>query len=393
MSDGFSIICLSPQEWHVDLPTNRQHVMFRAARHGHDVVFVETGYFLGRQLAWALRRRDGSFLRRMVVGEEVAPRVRVRKAPNLLPWGKKYRLPNSVNGFLTAALVRRLARRLPDPVVLWIYDPTSARIAGRCGEAFSVYDCVDDYVEQNGANLRRRALVAEGDERAANVSRLVFATTGSLYERKRRLNSRTHLVPNGSDFDHFHTASDRSIAASELEAAPRPIVGFAGNLTAAKVDFSLLEQVAESRPAWTFVLVGPVRRDAEIRLARLVRLPNVHALGEKAYAELPRYVAAFDVGVIPYVSTAYTRACFPLKLYEYLAAGKPVVASGVPELSGMEPDVLVVDGAEAFTGAIESALARDSEDDRARRFALAARNTWETRTGRLLELIGEELTA
>ena len=89
---------------------------------------------------------------------------------------------------------------------------------------------------------------------------------------------------------------------------------------------------------------------------------NVRWLGPKPYSELPRYVAAFDVGLIPYVENDYTRSCFPLKLYEYLAAGKPVVASGLPELAGMEPDVVLVDGPAAFVDAIEAALGLLGDD-------------------------------
>jgi glycosyltransferase involved in cell wall biosynthesis len=123
---------------------------------------------------------------------------------------------------------------------------------------------------------------------------------------------------------------------------------------------------------------------------RLNRLPNVRWLGARPYSELPRYVAAFDVGLIPYVSNAYTRSCFPLKLYEYLAAGKPVVATGVPELAQMEPDVVLVDEAKNFVAEVRKALDRDTEVDRARRRQLASRNSWEAKTERLLELVGRE---
>jgi glycosyltransferase involved in cell wall biosynthesis len=392
MNGRFSIVCLSSQEWRVDLPTNRQQIMLRAARRGHEVVFVETGSFVAWHLWKTVVRRDRSLWRRLVRSEEAAPGIRVRKAPNLLPWGKKYRLPNAINRLVTAAVLRRLARRQTQPVVLWIYDPTFAALAGASGEAFAVYDCVDDYVEQNGGDARRRALLAEGDERAANASRLVFATSRPLYERQRRVNAHTHLVPNGGDYDHFRAAADRAIAASETEGLPRPVIGFAGNLTEAKVDFSLLEQLVLTRD-WTLLLLGPVRCDAEAALRRLLEHPNAHWLGEQPYQELPRYVAAFDVALIPYASNAYTRSCFPLKLYEYLAAGKPVVASGVPELAGMEPDVVVAESAEAFVAAVDHALSLTGDTDRARRFALASRNTLDARAGRLLELIAEELPA
>jgi glycosyltransferase involved in cell wall biosynthesis len=117
----------------------------------------------------------------------------------------------------------------------------------------------------------------------------------------------------------------------------------------------------------------------------------VRWVGPKPYELVPRYVAAFDVALIPYVSNVYTRSCFPLKTFEYLAAGKAIVASGLPELGGMEPDVVLADDATGFLAAIDEALLRDTESDRKRRMELAAANTWESRASRLLGLIETEL--
>jgi glycosyltransferase involved in cell wall biosynthesis len=391
-SEPFSIICLSSQEWASDLPTNRQQIMRRAAERGHRVLFVETGSFLGVLLARLLVRRGrASLARRLFASEAVAPRVQARRAVNLLPWRTRYRTASVLNCRLTASAVRLLARRLPRPLVLWVYDPLAAWLIGACGETLAVYDCVDDYVEQAGPDPRRRALASAADERASQRAALVFATTPSLYERKRRLNPRTYLVPNAGDTALFQRAGDRGMAAPEVARLSPPVLGFAGNLTAAKVDFALLEEVARARPAWTLLLVGPAQRDCRRQLQRLVGLPNVRWVGAKLHRELPSYVAAFDVALIPYRSTAYTQSCFPLKLYEYLAAGKPVVASGLPELRGMEPDVVVVEGARAFCQAVASALSDTGAQARARRLALAATNTWEGRTRRLLQLVSEVL--
>jgi glycosyltransferase involved in cell wall biosynthesis len=390
---SFSIICLSPQDWRVALPTNRQQVMLRAARRGHDVLFVETGYFMGRHLWSLVRGRERrSLARRLFSTEEVAAGVRLRKAHNVVPWGSTYGVPKAINSTVTARELVRLAAGLTQPVVLWIYDPGAAGLAGRCQEAFAVYDCVDDYTEQT-TSARKRAMVASCDRMAAIRSRLVFTTSTKMYERHRRLNPGTHLVQNAGDYEHFSGAVDRALAAPDVSDLPRPVLGFAGNFLASKVDFGLLDHVARALPQATVLLIGPATPDTRPLLERLDQLPNVRWLGPKAYSELPRYVAAFDVGLIPYVSNAYTRSCFPLKLYEYLAAGKPVVATGLPELAGMEPDVALVEGAAGFVDWVARVSARDGEADKMRRMELASRNSWEAKTDRLLELVSRELNS
>ena len=391
MTRPFSIICVSPQPWHAELPTNRQQVMRRAARFGYDVVFVETAHFLGRDV-WRLIRSHGAdgraLVRRLAAGERVAPRITVRTAPWLAPWARRYRWANRLDTALTRILVRRLVRRTRGPVVLWLYDAASSSLVGRCGEAASVYDCVDDHVEVAGANPRVRALLAAADSQAAIASDLVFTTTRRLYERHRTANPLTHLVPNVGDYHHFAQAASRSIAADDVAALPRPLLGFTGNVAAWKVDFALLTDVALRRPDWTLALVGPMRADTVDAVVRLTALPNVHYLGARPYERLPAYVAAFDVGLCPYLWNAAMRSGFPLKLFEYLAAGKAVVASGNPDVAGMAPDVRLVRGADAFIRAVEEVLTLDGDDDRARRMALAAANTWESRTAHMLELVG-----
>jgi glycosyltransferase involved in cell wall biosynthesis len=389
----FSIICLSPQEWRAALPTNRQQVMLRAAQRGHQVLFVETGHFFGRHV-WALFRRRGrrSLARRLFSTEEVIPGVLLRKSINVLPWDSKYRLVKAINSVVTARFLRRLATNLSKPVVLWIYDPGAAGMAGSCGEAFAVYDCVDDYAE-HATSARKREMVLACDRMAVLRSQLVFTTSTAMYKRQRRLNSATHLVANAGDYEHFVGAADRAIAAPEVSGLPRCVLGFAGNFLVSKVDFDLLEDVAHALPHWTLLLIGPAGPETASALKHLAELPSVHWLGQKPYSELPRYVAAFDVGLIPYVSNAYTRSCFPLKLYEYLAAGKPVVASGLPELAGMEPDVTLADGPASFIRAVQDAAGRNTEADKLRRSQLAARNSWEKKTERLLGLVQGKLDA
>jgi glycosyltransferase involved in cell wall biosynthesis len=388
-SGPFSIVCLSSEDWDAPLPTNRQQIMRRAAARGHQVLFVETNGWLGRHLWRAVVQRRREAWRRLARTEHVAERVERRKALNLIPWGQKFSVARAVNARCTEWLVRRAARRLPGPCVVWVYDP--AAVPGRGTTLPCVYDCVDDYAEQVGPDARRRALVAAADATAAERAALVFATARPLYVRHAERNPKTHLVPNVADYGHFATAADPSTATPALRRLQRPIFGFAGSITADKVDFDLLDHIAAACPDATLLLVGPVAANADARVFSLQARPNVVWAGPCTYEKLPSYVAAFDVALIPYAATPYTRSCFPLKVYEYLAAGKPVVATGLPELQGMEPDVALAGGAADVAAELNRALAQRSEADVARRQSVARAHTWDTRTGRLLELVEREL--
>ena len=172
--EPFSIICLSSQLWDAPLPTNRQQIMVRAARRGHRVLFVETGDFLGKHV-W----RGGGRARKVLAPAPVEPNIHVAKLANVLPWSQRFGVSNRVNWLVGSRLLRRAAQSLPEPRVLWIYDPRGADAIGLFGETFAVYDCVDDYPHQAGST-KGRALLAQLDHAAAARSRLVFATTESL---------------------------------------------------------------------------------------------------------------------------------------------------------------------------------------------------------------------
>jgi glycosyltransferase involved in cell wall biosynthesis len=389
-SSQLTVVCFSSQDWDAQLPTNRQQVMRRVARRGHQVLFVETSGFLGAQL-WRLVRGPNrrSLLARLFATETAGDRVRVRRMLNFVPWRTRFHASAVANVKINWLWLRLLPRRGGGSLVVWSYDPLAYAVFGALPGALGVFDCVDDYAEQVGGDATKRRIVKRAEELAGRNADLVFTTTEPLYERHRRWNGRTFLVPNAGDFDHFHAAAD--LNGGGMSVGEAPVVGFAGNFLTSKVDFDLLESLARDRPGWSLVLIGPASGEPRRRLESLLEMSNVRWLGPKAYEDLPRYVAAFDVGLIPYRSTAYTRACFPLKLYEYLAAGKPVVASGLPALTEMQPHVTVAETHAEFVGAVQTALGTDAEAPRKERFALAARNSWEAKTERLLELIGAEL--
>ena len=159
----------------------------------------------------------------------------------------------------------------------------------------------------------------------------------------------------------------------------RPIIGYAGVINE-KLDLDLLRVVAQSHHEWQFVFIGPdaMRYERE-QLDVLRSLPNVHFLGSKPVADLPAYVRACDVCLIPYKQNEWTRHISPLKLYEYLAAGVPIVATPIPATVEMAETLWLASTPEAFGHAIAAGLAADSPHRRQRQQALAQNNTWERR--------------
>jgi glycosyltransferase involved in cell wall biosynthesis len=211
---------------------------------------------------------------------------------------------------------------------------------------------------------------------------VVFATSRALETRMRRCNARTLLVPNAADYDHFAREVPRGEVPPELRALPRPVIGYVGEV-ADWLDTGLLRAVAARHPDWSIVLVGPVT--AEVRSDLFAA--NIHLFGRRPYSELPRYLAGFDCCLIPFRASPLTAAVDPIKLYEYLAAGKPVVSTPLPGAMTFAGEILVAAGPR-FLEAVEEAVAgtHDAAAAEARRRRARA-HTWDHRMARILEAL------
>jgi glycosyltransferase involved in cell wall biosynthesis len=195
----------------------------------------------------------------------------------------------------------------------------------------------------------------------------------------RTLSDNVLYAPNVADTAAFATALHDGPLDPAIAALPRPRVVFTGAVVATKLDVSLLAAVARARPAYAFALVGPTGMgDPSTDVSALEAVPNIHLLGGRHRDELPAVLRGADAGIIPYASNQLTGSIFPMKVYEYLAAGLPVVASGLPALRDVEA-VASAGDPEAFAVALDEALAADDDARRAARSAAAAAHSWDAR--------------
>jgi GT2 family glycosyltransferase/glycosyltransferase involved in cell wall biosynthesis len=240
-----------------------------------------------------------------------------------------------------------------------------------------VYDCMDEWNSFPG--MKTELLGAE--ELLVREADLVTVSAQRLLDKWQGSNARVELVRNAADFAYFSAAH----AERFLDDVPRPIVGYFGAV-APWFDVALLANVAALRPRDSFVVIGGV---FDVDVSALRQLPNVHLLGQQPYARMPAYLRDFDVCMIPFVVNEITAATDPVKFYEYISLGKPVVSTFMPELEPFRDLLFFAGDAADFVAKLDAAIAEEDEGLRARRVETARRNTWPARAAVMLSAIRE----
>jgi len=279
--------------------------------------------------------------------------------------------------------VRRIQGDLGGEIpILWFVVPHLAYLPEVFPDCFSVYYCIDKYSALPGVPA---AAVAEMDETITRVADVVFVASEKLLEDKRRYRQDVVLSPHGVDFDHFSRAAKggtRPERPTDLPDWEGPIVGFFG-LLESWIDLDLLAHLAESRPEWLLLLIG----HEAVPLGSLKDLSNVLALGPKPFSELPSYACFFDVAILPYRLTEQVLHSNPIKLREYLAAGKSVVSVPFPHAERFRDVIYLADGYDRFVMQIERALREDTDEMREARMSSVASSTWEVRAAEALATV------
>jgi hypothetical protein len=267
-------------------------------------------------------------------------------------------------------------------VDLPFWTPLALRLRGEFGWKV-VYDCMDYHA---GFASNTPAMLGQED-RLVQESDLVLVTARSLLERLRPQARLCLHLPNAADFQHFHSLP--AAPAKELENLGKPVIGYYGAI-ADWFDTALVGGLARQRPNWQFVLIGST---LYADLAPLQGLGNVHLLGEMPYGRLPQFLHAFDVAIIPFKPRPLTHATNPVKLFEYLSAGTPVVATDLDELRHYQEFACLASSPEEWLAALEAALAENSAEQTAKRVEFARQNTWGARFVVLSQAIDQLLVS
>ena len=377
------IICLSSQDWN-DLWTRKQRFMQRFAKQGNRVMYIEAQASL---ISLGIFKRDWRRFFRWLKGpRKIEDKLYVATLPLVIPLFQMSRIINEINNWFILKLLRywikKLGLRKP---ILWTYNPHSESLVGKLGEKLDVYECVDELSASRG--LVKSKVVRTLEKRLIGKVDLVIVTHENLYKSKKAIAKDIYLIPNGGEIEHFKKASLPGIPlASEMEKIQRPIIGFLGSIQY-WIDLDLIKYIAISRPRWSIVLIGPIGRLTKIE--KIKGLPNVYLLGRKDYASIPSYIKAWDVCINPYIIDEIAMNCSPLKLYEYLATGKPVVSVDMPEARKFEGLIQIGIDYKDFLEKIEIILDRLPEDsiNTETRIKAVANHSWDYRFWELEQVL------
>lgn len=369
------IVCLATSPWY-PIPTRKQQVMGRIP--DAEILYFDPSV----SLLAPLKDKNARTQLRAYKNAGVKPQenITVYSLPPVLPFFNKFRWINRLNQLRVARFIRRKMREhgFTQPV-LWVYSPVTADAVDHIPHSALIYDCVDRHSAYGG--LMNPALVDREELELAGKCDAVFATAAPLAERLRAANSNVHFIPNGANFERFYQASQQLAPPEDIRDIPHPIFGFVGALQPC-IAYDFAVAAARAHPEWSFVWIGAEKAGAD--LAELKTLENVHFLGLRPNESLPAYLSQFDACLNLFAKSDLSKDVSPLKFYEYLATGKPIVSTRQPDQILQYADMIhIADSADDFIRCCAAALA-DTEPARTRQRIEAGRDcSWDARVAQM----------
>lgn len=366
------IVCFGQVNWDWCW-TGKQHLSVRLARRGHRVLYVDPN--------WSPAPRSAIKDRLALCSPHFGLRELEHQlyvyTPHKVP-SLGYRLNRARRGRDLPRIVKSL--QFENPVVLTL-NLDAAPWIEKIAPAATVYYAYDELTGFGGMSASEISDVRAREEIMARRADACIAISERLAEKLRRLNSRTICLPSGVDLDHFSPRRLSALPPHPLfKDETRPIIGFIGQIDE-RMDQEIVSYLAEARPDWQVALVGRIKKGVDVRA--LSSYKNILMAGYRDYEELPRILRHFSACIVPYKLNELTKSCSPLKVFEYLASGNPVIATPLDGLAPCANLVATAKGPQEFLSRIIEEIRRDSPEMRKRRVESMRPHSWEARTDAL----------
>ena len=385
-----NIICISSIDWDF-IWQGHQEIMSNFAKNGNKVLFIEnTGARSpGIKDYSRIKNRIKNWIKGVKGIREEIDNLYVF-SPIVLPFPYS-RIARWINRRLMLVTIERWMRSadFTNPII-WTFLPTplSIDIADNLTRKLFIYYCIDNFAASS-AHARK---IKQSEKTLLSKVDMVFTTSRELYNYCSGYNKQVYTFPFGVNFSQFERVSSGSKEKPlELKDIRPPMIGYVGGVHK-WIDLDLIKKAAENHPEYSFVFIGPVQTD----VSRLSGLKNIYFLGKKDHEILPCFIKAFDACIIPYLITDYTNNVYPTKLNEYLALGKGVVSTALPEVCSFnsqfgEDLVYIAHDVSDFSSLIRKAMDEKGQEVRDKRINVARQNSWENRMEEMCALIEKEI--
>lgn len=300
---------------------------------------------------------------------------------------------SSINSLKTVAreLVEIKKRLDLENLIIWSYNPFISNlkeIKQKLNAKTAVFDAVDDW-SKHSVYEKERGLIAQNYQKIKNEADVIFTVSKELKDGLFGDISKARWMPNGVDIEHFKKQTER--IPDSMKDLKHPIIGYAGVIQD-RFDIDLIKYLAQKNPDKNFVFVGWMWRGLKKIIERkFMNFKNIYFLGRKTYDELPDYIYYFDAAIIPHKVNALTKTMNPLKIYEYLACGKPIVSANVSGVEEFKDFIKIAKNREEFHQYINDVLKCDSDELMLARLEEARKHTWEKRVETMLETLREKI--
>lgn len=381
-----NIIFFSSDNWQGNIKKRPHHLCLEWSK-SHRVIFVNCGEKPKIKLKGFFKNPAALFGKQV---EKINDNLYVFENLFSVPWKVKMKsvFLDRVNARQSAFYLKRIMKKLGiKDYIVGISDISSAYCLDYLRDyKLLFYDCVDEWSEFSNASKK---VVNVLEEKIIEKADLIFTTAQALLQKRKKYNKDVYLVPNAVDVEHF---KEKTISQKNKLKIKKPLVGYVGVIYD-WFDMNILEYCAEKKDDFNFVIIGPSSSKAiEEEMKELTKkYKNIFWLGEKSYQDVPEYIQQFDVCIVPFKINELIKNVDPIKVYEYLAMGKPVVSTYWKELEKFSSFIALGLNYEDFLKKIEDEYNKNSEEKIKERRKFAEENAWQKRAEKMMEIINKKL--